>query len=373
MSNKGIRKKNNPEYEKKVGLKGQTYYKKKENFSNRKNNGSRIINYYSEDFISNKKIKNVNVSTTTTLCEKALCDDYDIDDISDTISAIDDSQRVVALRGLNNQEIKETLQEWKDDMIQLISEKLDIDSSDIVSVNTGNSTGNSSASDLVIGLSNNDKVNVETKFGSSTNSAIGISRMNTVLSGENCFQVNKEDKKKLVELYLNNPQEASTYLTKIQEEYIKDFNSKNVDIDSQSLTDIITSSGSQGNSNNTSNYIVVNFKLDNNGAYATETPLTINNEDKWNVTAELGESGNNSRVNYIFTSDDGQKRIKMTYNNKNSAYVDKNDKNTVSKGKMKKLINNGEKNDEDFLKIESNYQLSTGSYNVWYWEGITEE
>ena len=32
MSNKGIRKKNNPEYEKKVGLKGQTYYKKKRKF-----------------------------------------------------------------------------------------------------------------------------------------------------------------------------------------------------------------------------------------------------------------------------------------------------------------------------------------------------
>jgi len=371
MSIKGIKKKDNPDYVEKRDKRGRKYYKKKDSTKSQSLIDKDTIFHQDTDFSAPRK-KNLGVSHITSLCEDAMCSGSDIDNISRTIASTDNSNRVIALRNLDEQDIKETLQDWKEDMISIVSEKFDIDESDISSIRPGNDMGNFGSSDLIIVLNDGRDINVETKFGRATNSAIGLSRMNEVLSGEQCFSVNVEDKQKLVNFYLDDPKKAKEYLTSLHKEYIDNFNQKNITVNSQVLTDIITSSGLQGNSASLDNYIVVNLKAGDKGAYATETPLTINNEDVWEVNAQLGEKGKNTRIDYIFTSDDGQKRIKMTYNNKNSAYVDTSSNTLIPKRRMKKLIDKG-KNAEDFMKIESNYQLSTGSYNVWYKEGLLDE
>lgn len=317
--------------------------------------------------------KNVDVSKVTKICEDAMCDGADIDAIAEHISTIDDSNRVLALRGLGAEDIRETLVSWREDMIDIVSEKYGLSPDDIM-VSPGNSMGNSGSSDLVLTIKDTGRdIAVETKFGSATNSAIGLQRMSEVLSGKKCFEVSPENKKLLVDTYIQgSPQEATGVLRGIMENYADDFNNSETVVDSRSLMDIIKSSGAKGNLETVGDYHVINFKADEAGAYATETPLSISEDDKWFVTVEIGEKGNNPRVNYIFTSEDGQKRIKMTYNNKNSAYVDKNGQNIVTKSRMNNQIKSGEKDKSDFLRIESNYQLSTGSYNVWYQEGIAE-
>lgn len=274
-----------------------------------------------------------NISFATNDCERAMTTKGDIDKISFTLSQLPQNNLPIALREMAEQEINETLCSWKQELNILLDNP-----DEIIRNNDG---GNFADSDL-LAHKGGKYTAVEAKFGAHTNAASGINRVNNILNYP-AFQIDSEARKEIAENYLDENKMFNLLENKIDlymEEFIKDVKI----INSEKCYDLIKSSGKEGNSLDFDNYKVFTFKQ---GGIVKEIPLNINKDDEWTVEPIKNKTDNSLRFNYILTS--GEKKIKLTYNNKNNNRV--------------KI--NGEK-----VKIASKFLTGCGSYNVWFSDGL---
>jgi len=315
----------------------------------------------------NTQVFGSNVSLVTNLCEEAVATGSDIKVIAKNISQINDSQRVVALRGLKEEEIEKILSEWKQSLRKLTAEKI---GSDNFSIQSGNSGGNSADSDLVVIANDENVMNLETKFGAATNSAAGIQRVSSLINAD-AFTLDNSEKLELLNIYSKEGgKDEAAVIQKLDAKmrtYAEDFNSKNHTVNSQEIYDIVKSSGKKGNSQQVKDYSIVNFRQNDGKGYISETEISLSEDEQWNVTAVVNSGTDTARLSYEFTTTDGQKYLKVLFNNKNSTYAIKNPDGSL------KIVNKKNYNTDELIRIPSKLQMGTGSYNVWYKEGLEKD
>lgn len=311
-------------------------------------------------------IKGSNVSTVSNMCEDAMADNADVEEIARKISIINDSQRVVALRKLDHNEIVKVLKDWRIELNDFVEKR--VGTADFT-INSGNIGGNSADSDFIITSSNGETImNLEAKFGSATNGAIGIARASN-LTDFPAFNFDKDEKNELLNLYSQKGETAVIrQLSEKMNKYSDEFNKEKREVSSQEIYDIVKSSGKSGNSKNVKDYSVVNFRQKEGKGQISETEITLKDDEKWNVKTVVNIQEDTARLAYLFETEDKQKQLKVLFNNKNSIYVKKNADGSLE------LVNKMtyEKPDE-LIKIQSKLQMGTGSYNVWYKEGLELE
>ena len=309
--------------------------------------------------------KGSNVSNVSNMCEDAMTDDADVEEIAKKINTINDSQRVVALRKLDHDQIVKVLKDWRVELNDFVAKR--VGTTDFT-INSGNMGGNSADSDFVITSSDGTIImNLEAKFGSATNGAIGISRASN-LTDFPAFNLDKNEKAELLKIYsLKGEAGVIQQLSAKMNKYADEFNKEERIVSSKEIYDIVKSSGKSGNSKNVKDYSVVNFRQKEGRGEISETEITLKEDENWNVRAVVNAEEGTARLAYLFETEDKQKQLKVLFNNKNSLYAAKNDKGlleVVNKKNYEESGTNGE-----LVRIPSKFQMGTGSYNVWYSEG----
>lgn len=290
-----------------------------------------------------------NVSRATDLCEDALSTDSNIQEIAVILSEKPLKELPTVFKRKNPTtkqtevmsapEIASLLNDWKVGLSKLYPN---------TKIESKNKGGNAAASDLVAISKNGDEQLIEAKFGAATNSAPGIKRVSSIL-GTECFSYSSEEREKIKNLYLNQgPEKALEKISADIESYAKTFNERSHEVDSKAVFDLIKSSGAEGNSNENDDYKIYTFGKSRGAGTIKEIPLSLRRDTEWTVKAEPSIQEDSSRLNYIFTSKDGTKTIRLTYNNKNSNKIKDANGNTV--------------------RIPSKMFTGVGSYNVWYSE-----
>lgn len=301
-----------------------------------------------------------NVSYVSDLCEKAMVSD-EIDEFAEKITETDDSKRVLALRGLDKNEIAETLVSWQNDLRNFVERKTGRKDFTLITENIG---GNSAMSDFTAVDENGEiLMNLEAKFGSATNAAAGLKRVSDVV-GTDAFTLTAEDKAELIKIYYSSSdkQQVLDRLSTKMHEYATAFNAQENTVSSEQVYDLVRSSGKQGNSTKLSNYAIVNFRRNNGVATVSETEMSIAPDEKWQAQCSVSTEQGVVRISYQLVSEDEQKRIKILFNNKNSLY-------TIEENGTRKVVNKKGYDLSELDRIPSKFQLGVGSYNVWYEEG----
>lgn len=309
-----------------------------------------------------------NVSRVTVLCESAMETDSDISAIAPAVAAFKDNERILAFRGLLIHDIKKVLCDWKNELNLFVREKTETDNFVIVA---GNSLGNSASSDLVVFVDGESVMNIEAKFGFATNGAYGIRRVSSVL-GVPAFNLHKEQKAALLTRYhRHGPSYSLSMLQDYMNEYVHDFNVSSHIAVSGKVFDMVKSSGKAGNGSLVKDYRILNFRRKTVNDFPTgiisESSLNITKNDVWNIECSVTNNDESQRLSYFLRSQDGQKRIKIMFNNKNSLYAIE-DKETG----MLKSVNKRKYDINDLTQIQSKFQMGTASYNMWYREGLEE-
>lgn len=306
-----------------------------------------------------------NVSAGTDLCEYGICDAADVVDVADLLATYPDGNRPTALHGKSAGEIADILDTWRNDAMDTLNENFS--PAKVLSLTPANTAGNFSASDLTALLSDGREVPVECKFGASTNAAAGIKRISEVL-GQDAFTLSPTERAELLNLYdPADPAPMRARLREIMDDYVDDFEylserAFGSRVDGAKVYDMIHSSGKAGNSAGTSGYTVLNFRDPDStaGSSVKTTSLMLEPEDEWEVSVSVSDRpGASLRLNYVLTC--GDKKIRMTYNNKNSTYVVPDGDGGWTK--------TTDKSAPGARRVESRFQVGAGSYNVWYSEG----
>lgn len=306
-------------------------------------------------------IKGSNVSTVSNMCEDAMADNADVEEIARKISVINDSQRVVALRKLDQGEIVKVLKDWRIKLNDFVAKRAGTTD---FTINSGNIGGNSADSDFIITSSNGETImNLEAKFGSATNGAIGIARASN-LTDFPAFNFDKNEKKELLNTYSQKGEKAVIrQLSEKMNKYADEFNKEERTVISKEIYDIVKSSGKSGNSKNVKDYSVVNFRQKEGKGEISETEITLKEDENWNVRAVVNSEEETARLAYLFETEDRQKQLKVLFNNKNSLYAVKDEDGSL------KIANKSNVDEKELIRIQSKLQMGTGSYNVWYSEG----
>lgn len=309
--------------------------------------------------------KGSNVSAVSNMCEDAMADNADVNEIAKKINTINDSQRVVALRKLDHDQIAKVLKDWRTELNVFVAKR--VGTKDFT-INSGNVGGNSADSDFVITSANGTIImNLEAKFGSATNGAIGIARTSN-LTDYPAFNLDKNEKGELLKTYSQKGETAVIrQLSAKMNKYADEFNKETRTVSSKEIYDIVKSSGKSGNSKNVKDYSVVNFRQKEGKGQISETEITLKEDENWNVRAVVNTEEGTARLAYLFETEDKQKQLKVLFNNKNSLYAVRNDKGLLEIVNKKNYEDNG--TDGELVRIPSKLQMGTGSYNVWYSEG----
>lgn len=303
------------------------------------------------------------LSDVTDLCEQAMTTGADTGSISQVISTAEDKYRPRDLRGLSPDKIHHYLVSWKNKMIDLMRKRYTITGPIVIS--SANESGNASVSDLIITDSDGIQYHVETKFGNHTNAAAGLARVSAVLLDKECFRIDDNHKRSIIESYLGEGEkQAKKLLFDLIAEEVSSF-PQGSQACSRSLYDMMRASGSVGNSDLIEHYSIVVFKSSRNEPLVYEEPLNISLDDHWLVSASTGTDKNTPRLTYNLHTVDGSKTVRMVHNNKNNLYVIKDDDQwRVLNSKEKKLLSGS----PDVKVIPSRFQAGTASYNIWYQE-----
>lgn len=305
---------------------------------------------------SNTVFTGVNVSTFTSICESALTTFADRAAAAHNLSLFLDENRVRSMRGLNAGQIEIILNDWYNALYKKVKTKTGANNPVVL---TGNEKGNFSASDFIVFDENEMEIlQIEGKFGSMTNKAIGHDHATGVLN-YTAFNFTPEEREKMLNLiYYGKAKEALEMSKNIMSLYASEFNSNHTEISSQKLHDMLTISGAEGNK--ASNYMMVAFKVNKNlRGTIQEKLLSISADESWDVQAKVTQTKRSSRITYHFKSKDTDNTVRMLFNNKNSTHV------YLDNGEIKKLS----KKDESrggYRKIDSFYQVGQGSFNVWF-------
>lgn len=312
-----------------------------------------------------KAFKGSDVSIVSNLCEDAMATNADVNSIARTISQIDDSQRVIALRKLDKDQISKVLKDWQAELNIFVERRAGTSDFEIHSGNIG---GNSADSDFVVISQGAPIMNLEAKFGSATNGAIGIERASN-LTGFPSFNLSKDEKAEMMKIYAEQGENAvvKELLNKMNN-YVSEFNKEPRKVNSHEIYDIVKSSGKKGNSDSVKDYSIVNFRQKEGVGQISETELTLTKNENWNVRVAVNSKDGTARLAYLFETNDKQKQLKVLFNNKNSLYAAKSDD-----GSLKAVNKKNYENKDELVKIQSKFQMGVGSYNVWYKEGLEPE
>lgn len=74
-------------------------------------------------------------------------------------------------------------------------------------ISSVNESGNAAVSDLIMTDSDGIQYHVETKFGNHTNAAAGLARVSAVLLDKDCFSIDENQKRSIIESYLGEGEE----------------------------------------------------------------------------------------------------------------------------------------------------------------------
>lgn len=311
--------------------------------------------------MSKKENFGSDVSQTSSLCEKAMLSDSNIKELAKIISQIEDRNRIIALRSMDYAQIYSILQNWKTELKKHVAIKIGKDNFKIIS---NNESGNNSDSDIAVVSKLGVEMNIETKFGSSTNSASGVKRMSNII-GTPAFNLTRFEKLELINEHIKYGEESALKsLREKMSQYVKKFNVLNNKVNGKNIFDVIMSSGKNGNSKKVKNYSIINFRQNNGKGYISETEMTLNPNEEWDMECEISSNTDVSRLSYLFKTKDGQKNLKALFNNKNTLYVRKNKDGIFIPASKKRYSL------ENLTEIRSRSQLGAGSYNIWYGEGL---
>lgn len=312
-----------------------------------------------------------NVSMSTSLCEKALCDTADLHHYAHLISVLDREDRVNILKDKTEQDLTDFFTLSHKNVRQSICSTLKLPSHrwQEVHISQANSSGNSSPSDL-IGEIDDKKVYVETKFGKYTDSALGLSRVSSIFPDIEAFHLDDSARDQLIQLSIQEKhKEVSSLLRSRMKDYKEKFDSLPRTVISPHVADALNSSGAQGNSSKVENYTIMVFKHSKRKGFFIDTQSrNIDRDIIWTPQVKITSKNGVPRFNYILSSQDGKKEVKMMHNNKNTSHYDHTSGDIVSSSKKKKLIESGARNKSDFTPLPSRFQTSTPSYNLWYKE-----
>lgn len=312
-----------------------------------------------------------NVSMSTSLCEKALCDTADLHHYAHLISVLDREDRVNILKDKTEKDLADFFTSSHKNIRQSICSTLKLPSHrwQEVHISQANSSGNSSPSDL-IGEIDDKKVYVETKFGKYTDSALGLSRVSSIFTDIEAFYLDDSTRDQLIQLSIQEKhKEVSSLLRSRMKDYKEKFDSSSRTIISPHVADALNSSGAQGNSSKVENYTIMVFKHSKRKGFFIDTQLrNIDRDIIWTPQVKITSQKGVPRFNYILSSQDGKKEVKMMHNNKNTSHYDHTSGDIVSSSKKKKLIESDVRNKSDFTPIPSRFQTSIPSYNLWYKE-----
>lgn len=312
-----------------------------------------------------------NVSMSTSLCEKALCDTADLHHYAHLISVLDREDRVNILKDKTEQDLTDFFTLSHKNIRQSICSTLSLPTKrwQEVHISQANSSGNSSPSDL-IGEIDDKKVYVETKFGKYTDSALGLSRVSSIFTDIEAFCLDDTTREHLVQLSVQGKgKEVSKVLRLKMNDYKEKFDSSPRKIISPQVADALNSSGAQGNSSQVENYTIMVFKHSKRKGFFIDTQLrNIAHDIIWTPQVKITSKKGVPRFNYILSSQDGKKEVKMMHNNKNTSHYDHTSGDIVNSSKKNRLIKSGIKTESDFTSIPSRFQTSLPSYNLWYKE-----
>lgn len=308
---------------------------------------------------------------STSLCEKALCDTADLHHYAHLISVLDREDRVNILKDKTEKDLADFFTSSHKNIRQSICSTLKLPSHrwQEVHISQANSSGNSSPSDL-IGEIDDKKVYVETKFGKYTDSALGLSRVSSIFTDIEAFHLDDSTRDQLIQLSIQEKhKEVSSLLWSRMKDYKEKFDSLPRTVTSPHVADALNSSGAQGNSSRVENYTIMVFKHSKRKGFFIDTQLrNIDHDIIWTPQVKTTSKNGVPRFNYILSSQDGKREVKMMHNNKNTSHYDHTSGDIVSSSKKKKLIESGIKTELDFTPIPSRFQTSIPSYNLWYKE-----